>query len=519
MVGHPLRPSSAAAFFLATVIASALPPPYGNPYVQCNPHELNLSITNVPGLFCSPKCNVIYENGCNPNKQSDVEAMPECLIGVNSTQNNYCALICNTDAPNDQCDTKGGASCHHVSGVQGVCTYESATTIPTTTTGTFHPHSEPRSEPRSTRWVNDPTLIHTINHPSTHATWVAEPSPRFEQWNLGRAATLCGAIRGDPAAPLLPTLNTSAAATVPTDFDGRVQWPHCNATIAHVRDQTDCGACWAFSATESFNDRRCVHTNDSILLSVQDTGACCSGSTCEYSNGCVNGHPEAAWQWFVTDGVVTGGDYSDVNHTDTCEPFSLPPCTHNKSRVAAGHPLCPPQEYKMPQCRSTCSNVGYANTYSNDKVKANSSFHIKPYPLTLVQSELMTYGSVSTVITVFEDFLTYKSGVYKHVQGWEVGSHAIIVLGWGIENGEKYWLCKNSWGPKYDIFLRLFLIVYSHAVYFWTTVCVHVLMIGCVRCLFISCCCIVLYSWGLDGFMKIGYGEIGLEQSFTAGYV
>jgi cathepsin B len=185
----------------------------------------------------------------------------------------------------------------------------------------------------------------------------------------------------------------------------------------------------------------------------------------------VNGHPEAAWQWFVTDGVVTGGDYSDVNHTDTCEPFSLPPCTHNKSRVAAGHPLCPPQEYKMPQCRSTCSNVGYANTYSNDKVKANSSFHIKPYPLTLVQSELMTYGSVSTVITVFEDFLTYKSGVYKHVQGWEVGSHAIIVLGWGIENGEKYWLCKNSWGPKYV--LRLFLIVYSHAVFFGRRWCVY----------------------------------------------
>ena len=74
-------------------------------------------------------------------------------------------------------------------------------------------------------------------------------------------------------------------------------------------------------------------------------------------------------------------------------------------------------------------------------------------------------------------------------------------------------------GPQVRCFLRLFLIVYSHAVFFWTTVCVHVLMIGCVRCLFISCCCIVLYSWGLDGFMKIGYGEIGLEQSFTAGYV
>ena len=45
------------------------------------------------------------------------------MIAVNSTKNNYCALIGNTDAKENQCDVKGGAFCHHVSGVQGVCTY------------------------------------------------------------------------------------------------------------------------------------------------------------------------------------------------------------------------------------------------------------------------------------------------------------------------------------------------------------------------------------------------------------
>lgn len=98
------------------------PFPYGDPYKGCNSGELNMSVANVPGLYCAPKCSIIYPNDCNPSKAPGVSAMPECMIAVNGTTNNYCALICNTDAKN-QCDVKGGAECHHVYGNQGVCTY------------------------------------------------------------------------------------------------------------------------------------------------------------------------------------------------------------------------------------------------------------------------------------------------------------------------------------------------------------------------------------------------------------
>ena len=50
----------------------------------------------------------------------------------------------------------------------------------------------------------------------------------------------------------------------------------------------------------------------------------------------------------------SGGDYDDVNKTDTCEPFSLPPCTHNKSSTT-GLPLCPSGEYSIPACRCASS--------------------------------------------------------------------------------------------------------------------------------------------------------------------
>jgi hypothetical protein len=82
-----------------------------------------MSVTGVPGLYCAPHCTDIYQNSCNPAKPAHVKAVPECMIAVNGSTNNYCALICNTDAKEDQCDVKGGAACHHVYGNQGVCTY------------------------------------------------------------------------------------------------------------------------------------------------------------------------------------------------------------------------------------------------------------------------------------------------------------------------------------------------------------------------------------------------------------
>jgi hypothetical protein len=42
-------------------------------------------------------------------------------------------------------------------------------------------------------------------------------------------------------------------------------------------------------------------------------------------------------------------------------------------------------------------------------------------------------GPVEGAFTVFKDFLTYKSGVYKHSAGEELGGHAIKIMGWGTE--------------------------------------------------------------------------------------
>jgi len=51
----------------------------------------------------------------------------------------------------------------------------------------------------------------------------------------------------------------------------------------------------------------------------------------------------------------------------------------------------------------------------------------------------MLHGPVEGAFTVYQDFLTYKSGVYQHTTGPELGGHAIKIMGWGVEGTVKYW--------------------------------------------------------------------------------
>ena len=66
-----------------------------------------------------------------------------------------------------------------------------------------------------------------------------------------------------------------------------------------------------------------------------------------------------------------------------------------------------------------------------------------------VKQEIKKNGPIYFSMTVYEDFTNYKSGIYHHVEGKSLGGHAIKVVGWGVERGDKYWIAANSWSEDW----------------------------------------------------------------------
>jgi len=290
-------------------------------------------------------------------------------------------------------------------------------------------------------------LVDEINQ--KQSSWTAHLSPRFANATLQDVKNLCGTImRGEEkfVEALSPKeADNGWADDIPSDFDVRTQWPQCASVSGHIRDQSSCGSCWAFGSTEAFNDRRCIATGDATLLSPTDTVANCGFLQC-FSMGCNGGQPSQAWKWFASTGVVTGGDHDDAGKGDTCAPYPFAACAHHVDPTPE-IPACPTSEYPTPAGFSACSESAYKKSYSQDKQKASQSYSLSS--VQNIQKDIMQYGSVTGAFTVYSDFPAYKSGVYKHTTGSALGGHAIKIMGWGVENGEDYWLVANSWNDHW----------------------------------------------------------------------
>lgn len=233
----------------------------------------------------------------------------------------------------------------------------------------------------------------------------------------------------------LPRKNVTVGAAIPTSFDARDEWGAMCPSVLEVRDQSACGSCWAFGAVEAMTDRICIQSNGKqmVHLSAEDMNSCCD--FCGF--GCDGGDPGSAWQYWATTGVVDGGNYTDGG----CAPYSLAPCEHH---IKGSHyPPCPTAEYPTPACPTQCSNGA---NFAKSKHVGKSAYSISSDP-TAIATEIMTNGPVEVAFTVYEDFLTYTSGVYQYQSGDELGGHAVKMLGWGVwtDGTTPYWIIANSW--------------------------------------------------------------------------
>ncbi|THD22227.1 Vitellogenic cathepsin-B like protease [Fasciola hepatica] len=291
------------------------------------------------------------------------------------------------------------------------------------------PNEKPQFEPFSDE------LIHYINEKSG-ASWKAAPSSRFI--NIEHFKQHLGLLEETPEERQTrrPTVRYNVSDNdLPESFDAREKWPLCRS-IRQIPDQSSCGSCWAVAGVGAMSDRVCIHSNGMMQpeLSAIDLVSCCSYC----GNGCQGGSPPAAWDYWWRNGIVTGGT---LENPTGCLPYPFPQCRHPGSRSQLNP--CPGYIYPTPSCYPYCQ-AGYDKTYEKDKVYGKTSYNVDRHEYTIME-EIMKNGPVEAGFIVYTDFAVYKSGIYHHVSGRYAGKHAIRIIGWGVENGVKYWLIANSW--------------------------------------------------------------------------
>jgi C1A family cysteine protease len=188
---------------------------------------------------------------------------------------------------------------------------------------------------------------------------------------------------------------------VPSSLD----WRDYNGKdyVSGVRDQGNCGSCWAFSMTAGL---------ESYVLKTNDM----SGQDIDLSEQIMVSCSEA--------GSCNGGSLDASYIVD----IGLPPESY----------------YPYTQKDGSCSS---AKPGWQDNAYRIGSFGSVSQSVSSIKAALVKYGPLPTAMMVYNDFMSYKSGVYSYTTGKKLGGHAVFLVGYN-DDGE-YFIVKNSWGPKW----------------------------------------------------------------------
>lgn len=189
---------------------------------------------------------------------------------------------------------------------------------------------------------------------------------------------------------------------LPTEFDWRLF-----GAVTPVKDQSVCGSCWSFGTVGAVEGALFLHNgNHLVRLSQQALVDCSWGFG---NNGCDGGEDFRAYQWIMKHGLPTEDGYGGYLGQDGyCHIDNVTLVTSMK---------------------------GWVNVTANNE---NS-----------LRLAIFKHGPVSVAIDAsHKTFSFYSHGVYyepeckNNIDGLD---HAVLAVGYGILNGQKYWLVKNSW--------------------------------------------------------------------------
>ncbi|KAG2458282.1 CATL1 protein, partial [Polypterus senegalus] len=179
--------------------------------------------------------------------------------------------------------------------------------------------------------------------------------------------------------------------------------------VTEVKNQGACGSCWAFSTTGAIEGQLFKKTGMLVSLSEQNLVDCSK----DYGTyGCKGAWMGNAYKYVL----YNGGIESALTYPYIAKDNQ--PCHYNSSRSAASI-----TDYKfLPK--------------GNEQALADA---------------LATIGPITVAVDAsLPSFQFYKSGIYNDPRCSSTKlNHAVLLIGYGSEAGQDFWVIKNSWGTQW----------------------------------------------------------------------
>ncbi|CAH1391948.1 unnamed protein product [Nezara viridula] len=209
-----------------------------------------------------------------------------------------------------------------------------------------------------------------------------------------------GEMRQVPSFTFIPPANVE----IPESIDWRT-----SGAVTPVKNQGSCGSCWAFSSTGAIEGQLFKKTGKLVSLSEQQLMDC----SYSYNNSaCRGGLMDNSFNYLKdVEGLESENSYPYEGKNKRCR--------YNENKVVPG-----------------------------TKVKAYTD--IEELDDDALKAAVATVGPISIAVTADNrGFKFYGSGVFDGETCGNKLDHGILLVGYGSEDGEDYWLVKNSWGPRW----------------------------------------------------------------------